>query len=343
MPTDAVKAFNVAVAHREAGDYSTSVQAYQSAIAMEPRMAEAYLNVAFVLSELRRFVEAEHAYRHALGVRKWPAQTAAAASHNLGVLLDSLGRSSDATAAYKQALKYKPDFGPSLEILESAQDTTANAIEAGEPPTFVALINAGNEAFERGAHSDAERHYRLAVPLRDVRWEGAAYVGLGAALHGGGRLQEAKHVLMAGAKLNPSSPGMLSNLATVRSDLGEWKGAAGTWRRALALTGRRRPLLLGGRIAAAWHAAGGRDPVPAQRGRARSHQLAAALCACARVPQNGVPDRRHCCGRWRRYPRRHSRCRGRCRGVRSPSAAAPAAHLATHACRGGRRTAVDAL
>lgn len=236
MPTDAVKAFNVAVAHREAGDYSTSVQAYQSAIAMEPRMAEAYLNVAFVLSELRRFVEAEHAYRHALGVRKWPAQTAAAASHNLGVLLDSLGRSSDATAAYKQALKYKPDFGPSLEILESAQDTTANAIEAGEPPTFVALINAGNEAFERGAHSDAERHYRLAVPLRDVRWEGAAYVGLGAALHGGGRLQEAKHVLMAGAKLNPSSPGMLSNLATVRSDLGEWKGAAGTWRRALALT-----------------------------------------------------------------------------------------------------------
>ena len=174
MPTDAVKAFNVAVAHREAGDYSTSVQAYQSAIAMEPRMAEAYLNVAFVLSELRRFVEAEHAYRHALGVRKWPAQTAAAASHNLGVLLDSLGRSSDATAAYKQALKYKPDFGPSLEILESAQDTTANAIEAGEPPTFVALINAGNEAFERGAHSDAERHYRLAVPLRDVRWEGAA-------------------------------------------------------------------------------------------------------------------------------------------------------------------------
>ena len=43
-------------------------------------------------------------------------------------------------------------------------------------------------------------------------------------------------MLMAGAKLNPSSPGMLSNLATVRSDLGEWKGAAGTWRRALALT-----------------------------------------------------------------------------------------------------------
>ncbi|KOO53373.1 ktr3p, partial [Chrysochromulina tobinii] len=233
MPSAAVKAFNAAVAHREAGDFSTSAQAYQSAIAMEPRMAEAYLNVAFVLSELRRFDEAEHAYRHALGVRKWPAQTAATASHNLGVLLDSLGRSSEATAAYKQALKYKPDFGPSLEILE---DTTANAIEAGEPPTFVALINAGNEAFERGAHSDAERHYRLAVPLRDARREGAAYVGLGAALHGGGRLQEAKHVLMAGAKLNPSSPGMLSNLATVRSDLGEWKGAAGTWRRALALT-----------------------------------------------------------------------------------------------------------
>jgi len=155
MPSAAVKAFNAAVAHREAGDLSTSAQAYQSAIAMEPRMAEAYLNVAFVLSELRRFDEAEHAYRHALGVRKWPAQTAATASHNLGVLLDSLGRSSEATAAYKQALKYKPDFGPSLEILE---DTTANAIEAGEPPTFVALINAGNEAFERGAHSEAEQH-----------------------------------------------------------------------------------------------------------------------------------------------------------------------------------------
>ena len=73
------------------------------------------------------------------------------------------------------------------------------------------------------------------MPLRDPRRDGAAYVGLGAALHGSRRINEAHHVLAAGARLNPGALGMLRNLATVRTELEDWKGAAAAWRRALVV------------------------------------------------------------------------------------------------------------
>ena len=57
-----------------------------------------------------------------------------------------------------------------------------------------------------GDNEEAEAFYAAAVPLRDPRLDGAAYVGLGAALHASRRLTEAAHCLAAGAKLNPRTP-----------------------------------------------------------------------------------------------------------------------------------------
>ena len=66
-----------------------------------------------------------------------------------------------------------------------------------------------------GGNQEAAYHYEAAMPLRDPRTDGAAYVGLGAALHAQRKIREALKVLEAGAKLNPTSGGMLENLATV--------------------------------------------------------------------------------------------------------------------------------
>ena len=231
MPT-AVSHFHAAAASRAAGQLEESAHKYAAALALAPTMVEAYLNVAWVLSELGRTPEAITAYQHGLRHRRWPPDTAAAAHNNLGVLMRDAQRGTEATAAFRAALEARPDFGPALDNIGGTGDAAA----AVDPAQFVHLINAANGLYARGAYAEAAELYRRALPLRDARQDGAAYVGLGAALHGGRRLSEAKHVLVAGARLNPASPGMLANLATVRTDLGHWRAASTAWRRALILT-----------------------------------------------------------------------------------------------------------
>ena len=225
--------FNEASAQRAAGDLPEAARLYESAIRADPHLSEAYLNVAWVFSELGRAAEAQHAYRHGLRQRQWPAETEAAAQHNLGVLLRDSGRDTEAAAAFKAALAAKPDFGPTLEDGWSPVPGKGGVSGSSPAPaaltgmqaaaTFVRLINEANELYAANAHGQAAELYQRAIPLRDARVDGSAYVGLGAALHGGGRLAEAKHVLVAGARLNPLAPSMLANLATVRTDLGHGK------------------------------------------------------------------------------------------------------------------------
>ena len=230
MPS-AAEHFSAATAARASGDLVASHASYAAAIKMAPTMLEAYLNVGWVLSELDRPKEAVASYQFALQHRAWPGDTGAAAHNNLGVLFRDLSRHAEAKAAWKKSLHIKPDFGPAIDNL--AQAAAGAAASPGE--SFVRLINDANEHLSRAAYEEAATQYRHAMPLRDARADGSAYVGLGAALHASGRLSEAVHVLAAGAKINPASPGMLMNLAIVRTDLQQWKGAASAWRKALAI------------------------------------------------------------------------------------------------------------
>ena len=231
--SSAADLFQSASAARAAGNLEAAASGYAAAIELRPDMAEAYLNSGWVLSELGRKTAAIAAYDHGLRFREWPPATAAAARTNLGSLLHELGRTDEATQQFKLALDAKPDFGPALNNL----DPTAGS-------NFGALIGAANGHLERGENAQAADLYRQAISLRDPRIDGSAYVGLGAALHGARKvslgprcssLREAGEVLNAGAKLNPSGPGMMHNLATVLADLGKNKASAKAWRRHLAL------------------------------------------------------------------------------------------------------------
>ena len=226
--------FSSASALRAAGALAESHAAYAGAIALQPRMAEAYINNGWVLSELDRQGEAIHSYRVGLQLRSWPGDTLAAARNNIGVLLRGLGRTAEAQIEWQAALAAKPDFSPAMDNLEQAAG--AGATSQGESAqSFAQLINDANGHLGRGTLTEAAAFYREALPLRDPRVDGSAYVGLGAALHASRQLHEAAHVLSAGAKLNPASPGMMMNLAIVRTDLEQWKGAASAWRKALRL------------------------------------------------------------------------------------------------------------
>jgi len=227
----AAEAFAAGSSARAAGDLEASVLHYDAALRLNPALAEAHINRAAVLADLgNRGDEAVHAYVAGLSAKRWPRSTASAAYNNLGVLLRDLQRRDEAARAFERALAAKPDF----ELAATNLHTTTRR---GEPLNgdFVALIHEANDRFSRGQNAEAAHLYRAALPLRDARVDASAYVGLGAALHSSARLAEARHVLAAGARLSPATPGMMQNLATVRSDLKQWKGAVGAWRRALAL------------------------------------------------------------------------------------------------------------
>lgn len=81
-------------------------EAYERALALEPRHADARVNLGRLLQEAGEALEAVGQYLAALASD--PAHPTAA--FNLGTALEDLGRAGDAIAAYERALEADPDF-----------------------------------------------------------------------------------------------------------------------------------------------------------------------------------------------------------------------------------------
>jgi tetratricopeptide (TPR) repeat protein len=77
-----------------------AMAAYRRALEIDPRLADAHLNLGRLLHERGEPAAAEAHYRQALAVRPDDAT----AAFNLGVALQDLGRLEDAAAAYESAL-----------------------------------------------------------------------------------------------------------------------------------------------------------------------------------------------------------------------------------------------
>ena len=205
MPTSAAELFASATSFRAAGALTESQQAYAAAIKLHPTMAEATLTMVGcsrslgVLMRQSCLIALESVCETGLP-KRWPPH------NNVGVLMRDVGRASEAQEQWRKALAAKPDFGPSQENL--AQATAGSRTPSSEGyARYADLVNDANVHLNRGEHMEAAALYRKAMPLRDVRSDGSAYVGLGAALHASGQPAEAAQVLAAGAKYNPSSPG----------------------------------------------------------------------------------------------------------------------------------------
>ena len=97
--------FDKAVA-LERTDAVAAMRAYEQAIATDPAFLDARINLGRLLHEGGCFADAEHVYREA--VEKCGGDPVLL--YNLGVLLDDLGRNSDAMQAYDAALRADPDL-----------------------------------------------------------------------------------------------------------------------------------------------------------------------------------------------------------------------------------------
>ena len=90
----------------ESGDPETARQAYERAIAADPALLDAYVNLGSLLHEAGRLAQAERVYRDAITA----CGNDPAVLSNLGVLLDDLKRKKEAMEAYEAALRGDPDL-----------------------------------------------------------------------------------------------------------------------------------------------------------------------------------------------------------------------------------------
>jgi tetratricopeptide (TPR) repeat protein len=103
----AAVSYQRAYAAEEAGDVESAKAEYWRAIASDPGMADAYVNVGRLLHEDGRPEQAAALYAAAVALRADDV----IAHFNLGVALEDLGNSEEAIAAYQRAIALRPRNG----------------------------------------------------------------------------------------------------------------------------------------------------------------------------------------------------------------------------------------
>ena len=111
----------------EREDADAAVQAYEHAVAADPTLLDAHINLGRLLHECGRHAQAERVYRNAINVCGGEPLLL----FNLGVLLDDRGRKTDAIQAYEAALAIDPtlaDCHYNLALLYEDVKKPKNAI-----------------------------------------------------------------------------------------------------------------------------------------------------------------------------------------------------------------------
>jgi tetratricopeptide (TPR) repeat protein len=111
----------------EIEDADAAVEAYEHAVAADPTLLDAHINLGRLLHESGRHAQAERVYRNAIRV----CGDEPLLLFNFGVLLDDQGRKSDAIQAYEAALRIDPalaDCHYNLALLYEDVKKPKNAI-----------------------------------------------------------------------------------------------------------------------------------------------------------------------------------------------------------------------
>lgn len=153
-----------------AGNYQAAVQAYKSAVRLNPRFARAYVDLGSSYRALKNYELAEQAYLKAISI-----QDESCASCGLGITYHRLGRDDAAVKAFNRAMSLNPN-------------------------DVCAYAQSGRMYYDRKQYQEAIAAFKRAVTLRanfaDYMYLGNAYVWVGEFEPGVGAYKEA-------IKLNP--------------------------------------------------------------------------------------------------------------------------------------------
>lgn len=114
-------------AELEATSPEEALAAYRQALALDPTLGVAHVNLGQLIHARANFREAEMHYREALCIDPEDA----IAAFNLGVVLEDTGRPSEAERAYKRALAHDPTFSDvhyNLAILYESRGRKRDAL-----------------------------------------------------------------------------------------------------------------------------------------------------------------------------------------------------------------------
>ncbi len=143
---------NLAAIAFEQQDYRKAAQMYQALVEQEPDDAALRASFAGALGALGRYDEAIVQLDRSLAIDQLNPE----GHHNRGAALERLGRRDEAIASYRQAVRYRGDYEPSLRALArlGASPTTK------APPTEVerratALAEEASNLARRGDYVDA--------------------------------------------------------------------------------------------------------------------------------------------------------------------------------------------
>ena len=190
----AVEFYEKALALHEQGNLSAAEKAYKKSIKTDGSLAEAYNNLADVLSNRGQLGEADACYKKLIRLRPGFA----AAYFNRGHVLAEMGRQEAAVASYDKAIELDPPFvlahlnrGNALRKLGKPREALRDYDEAVrlKPDFAVGYCNRGNVLMELGKLREALRDYDEAVRLKPDFAE--AYKNRGNLLRDLGKPQEA--------------------------------------------------------------------------------------------------------------------------------------------------------
>jgi tetratricopeptide (TPR) repeat protein len=227
----------IAVNPSAAEFYSNLGKAYQAKGRPHDAMI-AYNNLGNLLGAQRRFDEAVEAYRTA--IRLDPNY--AGAHYNMGIALWEKGEFDKAIDAYRQALRIKPDFDSAYNNLGNALKRMGRVEEAIDAYRKALSLNAnypdaqtnlGVSLLEKGFVDEAIAAHSQAIQLEPQRAQ--FRYNLGVALAAARRFDDAIDAYRHAIRLDPNSAEAHYNLGHIFGHRGELDTAVESYERAIQL------------------------------------------------------------------------------------------------------------
>jgi Flp pilus assembly protein TadD len=235
---DAYSFLRAGMANERTGNYPGAVRLYRRGLEIEPRNVELLNAIGFALFQDGKSQEATVELEKALAIdpKHWKAH------NNLALASIDLGELELAEAHYRESLAIQPqpaiynDLGFVLERLGMTDDAAAAYRKALEldPGLSSAHYNLGTSMARSGAYAAAEKHFRAALRTNP---NAQTYTGLGVVLARQGRVDEAVTSLQSAIEADPKNDVARQELAQLQASQGRTDEA----RRAMELAGKAGP------------------------------------------------------------------------------------------------------
>jgi Flp pilus assembly protein TadD len=210
--------FQQALVLSERRKYEEAEAGFRKAIALKPDLAEAYYNLDNALLDQRKNAEAEDMYRRAIAlIPENPS-----AYYNLGITLRLQGKPAEAETAYRKVIEFKPDDAGAYYDLGSLLNDQEKFVDAEtafrkaivlKPDSAPAHNNLGAALGRQGKYAEEEAAYRKAIALKpDYAF---AYYNLGVTLRDQGKLGDAEAAYREVIALKPDYAKAHCNLGEV--------------------------------------------------------------------------------------------------------------------------------